>query len=189
MAQWLSDQLNLASQGLLGGTAVGGVSGGAMQASGIEVRAVAKLTHFTFRGASPNPALGSPPGAYAIGDTFILAQANDPDQRIWMGRVYVQTAFAASSTMSFGKLDLNNSTNTDPVHYLAAASIAATGLLEFNLNMTEQVGATPIGDSTPGQQLPQFGSAPILITGTVAGAAPGATGVMNGFVMLSEESN
>ena len=189
MPNWYSDQLALVNQGALGGLAIAGVAGGPQQPRATEYRGLVKVDRFTFEAATPNPAPGFPAGSIVQNDVLILAQLNDPMQRIYMGRIYILTGWGAGVTLSVGKIDLNNSVNTDPVHYLAAASIAAVGTLELNLNMTEQVGATPIGDLTVGQGLPQFGSAPILITATIAGAAPNATGTLAGFIFISEEGN
>lgn len=189
MATWNSDQLALTSQGALGGLAIAGVAGGPQLTRSTEYRGLVKVDRFTFNAATPNPMPGFGAGAMASGDVLVLAQMNDPVQRIFMGRIYVTAAWGAGVTLSVGKIDLNNAANTDPAHYLVATSVAATGLLELNLNMTEQVGVTPIGDLTIGNTLPMFGSAPILITATIGGAAPNATGTLQGFIFISEEGN
>lgn len=189
MSTWVSDQVALINQGALGGLAIAGVAGGPLLPRATEYRGIIKVIRYSFEAATPNPLPGFPAGSFTAGDTLVLAQLNDPDIRIYMGRTYVTTAFGAGTTLSVGKLDLNYAPNTDPVHYLAATSIAATGMLELNLNMTEQVGTSPIGDQTPGQAIPEFGSAPIWITGTLAGATIGTTGIMQGFIFIVEEGN
>ena len=189
MATWQSDQLALTSQGAFTGPAIAGVAGGPQLPRATEYRGILKECRFSFEAATPNPMPGFAAGAIAQNDVLILAQLNDPNQRIYIGRIYVTAGWGAGVTLSVGKIDLNNPANTDPAHYLAAAAISAAGLLEFNLNMTEQVGATPIGDQTVGQQPPDFGSNSILITATVGGAAPNATGVFVGWIGITEEGN
>lgn len=189
MATWQSDQLALSMQGAFTGPAIAGVAGGPQLPRATEYRGLVKEIRFSFEAATPNPMPGFGAGAIAQNDVLILAQLNDPNQRIYMGRIYVGAGWGAGVTLAVGKIDLNNPANTDPAHYLAAASIAAVGLLELNLNMTEQVGATPIGDQTVGQTLPDFGSNSILITATVGGAAPNATGTFQGFIFITEEGN
>jgi hypothetical protein len=78
-------------------------------------------------------------------------------------------------TVSFGKIDPNNSANTDGVHYMALSAAAVAGSVEANLNLWEQVGTDPAGDQSTGQTAPGFGSLPIIITSTIGGGTVAAS--------------
>lgn len=190
MSTWVSDQVGLFQQGLSGGQAVAGVAGAPGQPRGSEVRGLLKVYRFTIELATPNPVPGQPGGAVANNDTFIVAVLK-PTDRVFSGTVVELSTWGAGVTLSFGKIDTNNASNTDAVHYMAAQSMAAAAgtIYTFTTNLGEQVGADPIGDQTSGQQLPQFGSGPIYVTATVGGATPNATGTLNGFIYITEEGN
>lgn len=82
--------------------------------------------------------------------------------------------FGANATIGLGKIDPNNSANTDTVHYLAQSAAAVAGEVDANKNLGEQVGADPAGDQSTGNLAPAFGNAPIIPTLTFAGANPAA---------------
>lgn len=194
MAFWVSDQINTIYSGFTGGTATAGVAGGPQMTRATEVRGITKVHRFTVEVDFPNPMPDSPlvPGTtFANGDTLVLAWM-DPTERIYFGRVYVLTGLGATVTLSFGKLDTNYSANTDPAHYLAATGANTVGALaDFNLNMTEQVGADPRGDQTVGNFIPFFGSGKVYLTATIGGAAPtaGVGAKFSGFILCVEEGN
>ncbi len=194
MASWISDQINTLYSGFLGGTATAGVAGGPLQPRATEVRGITKVHRFTVAFATPNPLPNAAAGSIVSGDTVWLALL-DPTERLYFGRIWFG-AWGAGATLSIGKLDLNNSANTDAVHYLPATSIAAAA--NFDLagasaalapsEMTEQVGADPLGDQTTGQLIPAFGSNKIVVTGTFGGTTPTA-GTLAGFILTVEEGN
>jgi len=188
MAQWNADELNTIVQGYLGGVAVAGVAGGPTQVRATEYRGIIKVHRFTVEAATPNPVPGAAAGSIVNGDTLILTWM-DPNERIWFGRLYIGVAWGAGTTMSIGKIDLNNAANTDAVHYKAATAIAAVGSFDLDTNMTEQVGADPLGDQTAGNLIPMFGSNKIWVTATIGGANPNATGTLIGYVFTTEEGN
>lgn len=184
---WICDQINTLYSGFLGGTATAGVAGGPTMVRATEVRGITKVHRFTVEEEFPNPLPDipvDPDEKPKSGDTIVLAWM-DPTERIYFGRVFVLSAFGG--TLKFGKLDTNFRENTDDDHYLAAGS-GAVGQLDFNLNMTEQVGADPRGDQTYGNWIPAFGSGKIWLTMTL-GANPTAKAKLAGFVLCVEEGN
>jgi hypothetical protein len=189
MATWISDQINTIYSGYLGGTATAGVAGGPVMVRATEVRGITKVHRFTVEADYPNPLPDSPVVAgtsFVAGDTIVLAWM-DPTERIYYGQVWPTSAVGAG-TISFGKIDTNYPANTDPAHYLAATALVVGTPVNFNLNMTEQVGADPRGDQTYGNWIPAFGSGKIWLTATV-GAALTAGGQITGFVLCVEEGN
>lgn len=187
MAFWVSDQINTIYSGFLGGTATAGVAGGPQLVRATEIRGIPKVHRFTVEQSTPNPLPDVPVtvgASFAAGDTIVLAWM-DPTERIYFGRVFVTATFA--STLSFGKYDTNWSQNTDPAHYLSGGAGTA-GQLDFNLNMTEQVGADPRGDQTLGNWIPSFGSGKIWLTMTF-GSTPAAGAALTGFIFTVEEGN
>lgn len=194
MSVWISDQINTLFTGFLGGTATAGVAGGPLQVRATEVRGIPKVHRFTIEFATPNPIPNQAAGSPVTGDTFWLAEM-DPTERLYFGRIWFG-AWGTGATMSFGKIDTNNAANTDAVHYLSLTSIAAAGTFDLAgasaalapSEMTEQVGADPLGDQTVGQQIPQFGSGKIIFTGTLGGTTP-ISGTMTGFILCVEEGN
>jgi len=187
MPTWVSDQINTIYSGVLGGTATAGVAGGPIFPRATEIRGIFKVYRFTVEAATPNPIPGQAAGSLAAGDTLVLAWLN-PTERIYFGRVYFN-AWTAGLTLSVGKLDKNNAANTDAVHYKAATSVAAAGTYDLDTNMTEQVGADPLGDQTTGNLIPMFGSDKVWITATIAGGTPAAGSTLTGFIMVVEEGN
>ena len=85
-------------------------------------------------------------------------------------------ALGSGALLSVGKIDPNNSANTDAVHYLNPAEAANNpGSALFNNNVGEQVGQDPLGDSSTGQAAPGFGALPIILTATITGATAAAS--------------
>ena len=85
-------------------------------------------------------------------------------------------ALGSGALLSVGKVDPNNSANTDAVHYLnpaTAANVAGSAL--FNNNVGEQVGQDPLGDQSTGNTAPAFGAAGIIVTSTITGATAAAS--------------
>jgi hypothetical protein len=87
-------------------------------------------------------------------------------------------ALGAGVTVALGKVDPNNSANTDANHYFAPTSAAVAGNATANTNIWEQVGTDPLGDQTTGNTVPQFGSAGIQFTTTFGGGTPSASAVL-----------
>lgn len=184
---WISDQINTLYSGFLGGTATAGVAGGPTLVRATEVRGITKVHRFTVEAEFPNPLPDTPlvPGhGIGAGDTIVLAWM-DPTERIYLGQVFILSAFG--TTISFGKFDTNFYQNTDPQHYLLNGA-GTVGQLNFNLNMTEQVGVDPRGDQTIGNWIPAFGSGKIWLTATVTGA-PTSTARLAGYILCVEEGN
>jgi hypothetical protein len=184
---WLSDEMNTVWSGYLSGTATAGVAGGPTQLRGTEFRAVAKFHRFTVECAATNPMPNAAAGNFATTDIIVLTRMK-VIERIWFGRIYIGAGWGTGVTLTIGKTDLNNSSNTDAAHYKAATSVAAAGNFDLDLNMTEQVGDDPIGDQTTGQKIPQFGSGDIWITATIAGSV-NTTGTLIGYIITTEEGN
>lgn len=187
---WLSDQVNT-FKGNLFGLASAGISGAAgVFNRATEDRGVIKVIRFNVELATPNNPPGLSGASIGNGDTLILAELK-PTDRIFFGRVYEVASWGTGVTISFGKRDGNNSSNTSATRYLAATAFdaAAGTATDFNLNMGEQVGTDPLGDQTAGNLLPSFGSAPIWLTATVGGATPNSTGSLNGYILVTEEGN
>lgn len=84
-------------------------------------------------------------------------------------------ALGSGALISLGKIDPNNSANTDAVHYLAAVGAATTGSALANVNIGEQVGQDPLGDQSTGNTAPAFGAANIILTSTITGATAAAS--------------
>ena len=190
---WVSDQVNTILVGSVGGLAAAGIAGGPTLPRATEYRGLLRVQRFTFSQAAPNPAPGFPVGTVATGDTLLLTFM-DPIQRIILGQMFYNAWGGTAPTVSVGKLDTNNAANTDPTHYLGATNITAlgnnffTGATGTPTNMTEQVGADPLGDQTTRNLLPQFGSGKVWLTGTLGGTL-GANGLLWGYVILTEEGN
>ena len=168
-----------------GATASGGLAGAPQQTRGAERTGKVHWKHFTLSnsGASvPSPSLGG--ASLANGDVITLGGQRIID-RIIFGRFYF-SAWGAGVTASVGKTDLNNSANTDAVHYKAATSVAAAGSFDLDTNMGEQVGADPTGAVTDtGNALPTFGSGPIQINLTIGGGTPAASATLNGYYLYA----
>lgn len=184
---WIADQINTLFSGYLGGTATAGVAGGPLQVRSSELRGILKVHRFTVEQATPNPLPNNPAGAVATGDVFWLALL-DPTERIFLGQIFFNAWGGTAPTISIGKVDLNNSANNDAVHYLAATNITSAGNSFLNANMTEQVGADPLGDQTTGNLIPAFGSNKVVVTGTLGGTL-GSNGTITGYVLTVEEGN
>jgi hypothetical protein len=183
MPTYLSDQL----YSLQSSTTVGGVAGGPQQIRGAEYRGKLKWRHFTLSNsgaAVPSPSLGG--ASLAIADVIVLGGAKVIERMVF-GRVFF-SAWGTSATLSIGKIDPNNSSNTAAAHYKALTSVATAGNWDFDTNIGEQIGADPEGDQSTGNTAPEFGSADIEITATVAGATPASTATLNGYFITSDGS-
>lgn len=177
MADYFSDQLFA-----LAPTNAAGVAGGLNQIRGTEFRGTLRIRHFTITNGT-SASLGGV--ALANGDRLLLTYMK-VIERIYFGRFYF-TPSTASLTLAVGKLDPNNSANTDAGHYKAAVTIATAGNFDLDKNMGEQVGTDPAGDQTTGNKVPNFGSQDIVLTATYGGATPDAAATLNGYIHLVSE--
>ncbi len=180
--EYVSDQLFQLSP-----SSAGGIQGGPGQIRGAEFKGKVRWRHFTLSNsgaAVPSPSLGG--ASLAIADIIDLGGAKVIERMIF-GRVYF-SAWGTSATLSIGKKDPNNSSNTDAAHYKALTSVATAGTYDFDLNIGEQIGADPAGDQSTGNKTPSFGSADIIITATVAGATPAIDATLNGYYLTSDGS-
>ena len=85
----------------------------------------------------------------------------------------ITTAWGSGVTLSIGKLDANNASNTDPVHYAAATSVASAGsFLAAGTNLGEEFGPDPMGDTSVGNTPPGLGGSTDIITATIGGGTP-----------------
>lgn len=173
MADALSDQLTAPQ---LGGAASAGLGGASAQISPTEDDSPIRFKRFTF--TIPASGAGS-----ANGDRIKMCKLNVFD-RLLSAKVLVPAGgLGASTTLSIGKIDENNSSNTDNTHFSAAKSSAAAGVIDADTNLTEQVGVAPTGAVTDtGMGLPNFGSGPIDITVTIGGGTPTAAVKLYGWV-------
>lgn len=92
-------------------------------------------------------------------------------------------ALGAGAFISVGKIDPNNSANTDAAHYIVSVDGSNAGFAEAALNMGEQVGQDPLGDESTGNTAPGFGQLPIIFTVTVTGVTIPASA---NFVIVAE---
>lgn len=157
--------------------ATAGLGGSPAQNRSNEDRSAIQVKHFSYT----VPASSGP----ASGDSLVLARLKVTD-RIYGIKLAVG-ALGAAATATLGKIDPNNSANTDASHYSGAMdlSIASYNPDALVTNDGEQVGADPAGDQTTGQTAPGFGQAPIQITMTFGGATPTAAAVIEGHVKYS----
>lgn len=159
-------------------TAVGGLAGGPNLARSTEDSGPVRVKHATFTVPS-----GSGAGSQ-IGDIIVLANLG-VFSRFYYAIVY-NGAMGSSATISIGKIDPNNSTNTDSAHYVALTSVTSAGNFLCALNAGEQVGADPAGDQSTGNVPPAYGSQDVQITATVAGAALTAAAILNVIIFYSD---
>ena len=159
-------------------TATAGLAGGPNLARSTEDAGPIRVKHATF--TIPASGAGS-----QIADVIVLCNLGVFSRFYY---AYVATsAWGTSATLSIGKIDPNNSSNTDSAHYAALTSVAAAGSFLTGLAVGEQVGVDPTGASTDtGNAAPYFGSADIQITATIAGAAPTAAGTLNVVIFYSD---
>ena len=92
-------------------------------------------------------------------------------------------ALGAGGFISVGKIDPNNSSNTDNQHYVTSVDGSNAGFLYAIKNMGEQVGQDPLGDESTGNTAPGFGQLPIIFTLTVTGVT---IPVSTNFVIIVE---
>jgi hypothetical protein len=182
--KYLSDQIAKFLD--INGIAAAGLTGAPSYPRATEVRGLVKVYRFTVEQAAPNPMPGESDLSVATGDQFILAKLK-PTDRLYFIEIF-SGAWGGSTTLAIGKIDPNNSGNTDLEHYLAATSVVAAGNIFITKNMTEQVGDDPIGDQTTGNQLPSFGSADIEIVATLGGTID-TGGILVGYMLIVEEGN
>lgn len=178
MADYESDQL----YSLRAVTGVAGLGGGPQQIRGTEFRQNVKIRHFTLTNGT-SASLGGV--ALANGDRILLTRFKVID-RIYFGRFFYGPN-TGSLTATVGKLDPNNSANTDAAHYKASVSLATAGSFDLDLNMGEQVGTDPAGDESTGNTAPNFGSQDIVLTMTYGGATPNAAATINGYTLSTAE--
>lgn len=185
---WASDQISQILN--IQGTAIAGIGGAPTLPRATEVRGLIKVVHFTIEQATPNPMPGTAiGGGIALLDSFILALLK-PTDRIYFGRIYTDDWGGTGLFLSVGKVDPNNSANTDADHYKSAFSITGSAAVtDLDLNMGEQVGDDPAGDSSVGNLPPGFGSDNIQVTATLTGTTIGTLGSINGFIFIVEEGN
>lgn len=167
----------------LGGSASAGLGGASQQARSAEVAGRVRVMRFS----KTIPASGA---GSAQNDRIKLPPI-EPTARMLAIRVY-NPGLGANATISIGKIDTNDSNNDDDAHYLAAAAAANPGILDANLNMTEQVGADSTGASTDTGNGPAggaigggFGNGPIYPTLKLGGAAPAAGSFITGYYLYS----
>lgn len=186
-ATYLSDQTYLFVNSV-SGIALPGLTGAPQVTRATEVRGLLKTYHFTIEQDSPNPMPGQTATTVASGDIFIIAYMK-PTDWIYFGRLY-WTAWGGTNVLAVvGKIDPNNSTNTDNDHYLGATALLNAGTDDLDLNLPEQVGDDPAGDQSVGNTLPEFGAQDIQITLTIAASALDTGGTIRGFLMVVEEGN
>lgn len=177
MATWMSNELLAATQGM---TSLGGIKGGPQQNRGAQDHGGLQVGIATFT----NPASSG----LAEGDLLELIPLMFPTDR-FVSMLGVFGAFGSSVTASFGKIDPNNSPNTDAAHYLAASSIASATTLTADVNLGEQVGADPAGDDSTGNAIPGYGAQSIIPTITFGGATPAASKTVLTIITFLQGSN
>jgi hypothetical protein len=166
MATWQSiDTVNALS----GPSAVGGVAGSPVQNRSTTAAGKYQcgIDEFIV------PASAGP----AIGDVLYWWPQMETTARIKSIEIY-WTALGAGATFTVGKVDPNNSANTDPAHYIGLTDASLAGRAAISLNVGEQVGQDPLGDQSTGQTAPAFGNAKIIPTLTFLGAAPAASAII-----------
>lgn len=155
---------------LSGATASGGIAGGPLQnrsttAGGKRQTGIDSYTV---------PASSGP----ASGDTIYFWPQMITTSRITDLKMEL-SGFGANVTVSMGKVDPNNSANTDATHYIPATDASIGGITDIASNLGEQVGADPLGDQSTGQTAPGFGDLPIILTATFGGTGtPTASGLI-----------
>lgn len=187
--KWLSTQVYRFSQ-ILGFPNTGGVLAATIQARATEVRGILKVYKFDFLQAGGLPMIGGTSAAMATGDTVAIAMMK-PTDWIYGGKVFTNDWEGTAVTIDIGKIDPNNSTNTDLDHYAAAIDVTgAAAITDLTLNVPEQVGDDPKGDQSTGNKVPEFGSADIIITATLGGTLDVVpVGTCAGYLLIVEEGN
>lgn len=186
----------------IGGIAQPGLLGSQQIPRATEIRGLVKVYHFNFDQDTPNQMPGTSGGYLNTGTDIIIALLK-PTDRLYAGFFQILTAWGGTNpVMSFGRIDPNDSTNTDNTFWMDAAvamdspilwfdTVVLSRVAAFNQNLCVQVGADPQGDQSVGNQLPEFGAADIQITATVASDDDfGSTsGTVEGYLLVVEEGN
>lgn len=152
------------------GTASGGLAGAPVQTRGN------RRKEFTF--TIPASGAGSTAADIVVLGVF------DVTARIRAIKL-INGAMGAGVTLSLGKIDPNNSANTDATHYLDATDVSVAGSVDAVKNLPEQIGTDPAGDQSTGQTVPYFGQANIQITATIGGT-PTTAAVFRGYIEIAD---
>ena len=148
-------------------SASAGIAGGAAQNRSVVDGAhqQTKVAHFTI------PASGAGSAASDVINICTLT----PFSRIISVTVF-HGAMGSVNTLDIGKVDPNNSSNTDAVHYASGVDTSLAGSFQAGgQNIGEQVGSDPTGAVTDtGNAIPTFGSANVIITATIHGTPTAA---------------
>lgn len=153
-----------------GPSAVGGLAGGNNQSR--STFAGGRVRHAKCKFTIPATGAGS-----ASGDVVYLWQFG-PFTDISFIQVF-HTALGAGVTLSIGKVDTNNSVNTDAVHYASAVDVSLAGnFTAGSMNMDEEAGKDPAGDNSVGNLAPGYGNGFIYLTATITGTPTAAATLM-----------
>ncbi len=154
------------------GSAVAGLGGSPVQTRG------SKRPQFTFT----IPASGA--GSTAA-DIIIIGMFDVTAQ---LFAVHVSNdAMGASTTFSIGRIDTNNSANTDAVRYSDAVDTSVAGSWAATKNLPSQMGTDPIGDQSTGQAAPNFGNGLVFLTMTIGGT-PTAGTIISGYMEFADRA-
>lgn len=156
MAVAKSDQLTA----LAAASATAGLAGAPNQVRSSQIEGHVQGFEFSF--TIPASGAGS-----TAGDQVIIGYMS-PFARI-EDIVLFNGAMGANVTLSLGKTDPNNSSNTDNTHYLDATDVSVAGRVWAQKNLPEQVGTDTAGDQSTGNTAPGFGALPIEVTATIGG--------------------
>lgn len=168
----------------LGGAAIAGLGGASSLNRSPEEKGAIRVRRFSFT----IPASGA--GSVAA-DQIKLPGMKTTD-RIYGIRVFAP-ALGANQTLAIGKIDTNNAANTDPNHYLAPTAVVNPGILDANINMTEQVGVDATGDeTTSGNALSPsagggYGSGPIHPAITLSATPTTAAQILGFYLYAGDE--
>lgn len=178
MSAYWSDQIDFYK----GNSSLGGIQGSPNFGRGTNIKGGLQMWRFTFTNAVSTNA--GTVITLAQNDTLDLAYL-DTQVRLLALFLY-WGAFGASATLSVGRVDPNNSSNSSAARYLSALDIssAQTDLVMHMLLSGDQVGTDPLGDDTTGESAPTFGAAPITIQATFGGATPATGKLLSGFMMF-----
>ena len=174
MAQFYSDQINFQR----GNPALGGLAGSPNFIRNVEAGGGLQIWRFSYT----VPASGGP----VVSDVLDLAYL-EPTARMY-GVFIVNTAtWGASTTLSIGRVDPNNSANNSANRWVNGLAMSAAVLpINQMLLAGEQVGVDNKGDLTTGNVPPAFGASRITVQATFGGAAPTAGSVLSGWLEYVE---
>lgn len=180
MANYYDDQIDF----VRGNSSLGGIQGSPNFGRSTNIKGGLQVWRFTFTNTTSTNAGVSV--VLAQNDTMDLAYL-EPQCRIFGIWVGVPVAGGAGMTLSIGRVDPNNSSNSSATRYLSGYDVSAALLTaaEVMLLFGDQVGSDELGDQSTGNKAPAFGAAPITIRATFGGATPAAGFALSGAIFFA----